>query len=487
MGAPLEKTEPARCKRHPEAAAGWSCDNCQAALCPDCVTVRRALSTEYLSCGLCQGRVLPILVHRSRVPLAAQLREAWRYPFTPSGLMVLAGLSVLLACSRWLAVETFLLVKFLPTVIGLGLFWGVFFHVIRSTARGDRELDVPDYSDIFRDCVSPAVRGFVGMSLLWLPGLLYLLFIKKWDTSKPLNDLLETPSFYVTGGLPQLDWSQVLWDPVLWLIVLAGAAYLPMVLVLAAVGQNMVKMLNPLAVIGYARQFGRDFTLTMGALAALTVAMPLVWLVAAGILWLGVPLLSALVAEFITCFVPIIMARVLGLLLYNRGDAIGYGVASDYLVPVLGDTRPRAEPPPLREFPAAMEQAPATASTSLTETVTALAQAVEAQDAGKALALYPELKEPRFLKQVDPSHHLFVGQAAAAQGQYELAVKALESAADVAPDGPAASRALVLLARVYAERLQEPERAASIYRYVVHRYPDTDASRFAQAHLPPAS
>jgi tetratricopeptide (TPR) repeat protein len=483
----MEKTESARCKRHPEAAAGWTCDNCQSALCPDCATVRRALSTEYLSCGLCQGRVLPILVHRSRTPLVAQFREAWRYPFTASGLTVLAGISILLACLRWLAIETFLLVKFIPTVIGLGIFWGVFFHVIRSTARGDGELDTPDYSDFFSDCVSPAVRGFVGMSLLWLPGLLYLLFIKQWDTSKPLNDLLETPSFYVTGGLPQLDWSQVLGDPVLWLIVLVGAAYLPMVLLLAAVGQNLVRMLNPLAVLGYARRLGRDFTLTMGALAVLTVALLLVWAVAAGILWLRLPFLSALVAEFITCLAPIIMARVLGLLLYNRGDAIGYGLASDYLVPVLGDTRPRAEPPALREFPVETELAPTTGLSPIAETISALAQAVEAHDASKALALYPELKEPRFLKQVDPSHHLFVGQAAAAQGQYELAVKALESAADVAPDGPAASRALVLLARVFAERLQEPERAASIYRYVVHRYPDTDASRFAQAHLPPTS
>jgi hypothetical protein len=372
-------------------------------------------------------------------------------------------------------------------MLALGLFWGVFFHVIRSTARGERELDVPDYTDIFSDCVSPAVRGFVGMSLLWLPSLLYLLFVKQWDTHKPINDLLETPSFYVTGGLPQLDWNQVLWDPVLWLIILAGAAYLPMVLLFAAVGQNMVKMLNPLAVIGSAIRLGRDFTRTMGVLATLTVAMLGMWLVAAGILWLRLPFLSPLVAEFITCFVPLIMARVLGLLLYNRGDAIGYGTTADYLEPVLGNTRPRAEPPALREFPATVEETPAPAATPVTDTITALVQAVEAHDAGKALALYPELKEPRFLKQVDPSHHLFVGQAAAAQGQYELAVKALETAADVAPDGPAASRALVLLARVYAERLHEPERAASIYEYVVHRYPDTDASRFAQAHLPPTS
>jgi TolA-binding protein len=45
----------------------------------------------------------------------------------------------------------------------------------------------------------------------------------------------------------------------------------------------------------------------------------------------------------------------------------------------------------------------------------------------------------------------------------------------------------VLLARVYAERMKDPERAQSIYRYVVHRYPNTDASRFALAHLSPTS
>ncbi|WP_395848091.1 tol-pal system YbgF family protein [Cystobacter fuscus] len=109
------------------------------------------------------------------------------------------------------------------------------------------------------------------------------------------------------------------------------------------------------------------------------------------------------------------------------------------------------------------------------------------QDGAKALSLYAGLEEPRVLKQLELAHHLFVGQTAVTQGQYALAVKALETAADVAPDGSEASRALVLLARVYAERMKEPERARSIYQYVVHRYPDTDALRFARKHLPPAS
>ncbi|WP_224369241.1 tetratricopeptide repeat protein [Hyalangium versicolor] len=483
----MEKTTPARCRSHPEAGAGWSCNNCQAPLCPDCVAVRRSMSTEYLSCGLCQGQAVPILVHRSRIPLATQLRGAWRYPFTPTGLAVLAGLSFLLTVCRWAAASTFLLLKFMPTVIGLGIFWGAFFHIVRATARGERELDTPDYSEVFTDCVSPAMRGLVGTTLLWLPGLLYLLFIKGWDVSKPMDEMLSNPAFYVSGGLPQLDWSQVVGDPILWLIVLAGALYLPMALLFAAAGQSVLRMLNPVAVLFAARRLGRDYLITLGALAVLTVALVLGHVVAAGIHALELPLLSRLGAEFVTCLAPFLMAHVLGLLLYNRGDEIGYGSPTDYLEPVLGDARPRVAAPSLRPASIAPAEPPPEASASLTETLAALTQAVGAQDASKALTLYADISEPRSLKQIEPAHHLFVGQAAVAQGQYPLAIKALETAADVAPDGPEASRALVLLARVFAERMKEPERAASIYRYVVHRYPNTDASRFAQRHLSPTS
>jgi hypothetical protein len=482
----MKNTSTARCQRHSEAAAGWSCDACQASLCPDCVAVRRAMSTEYLACGLCNGRALPILVHRARVPLSQRLRGLWRYPFSQSGLVVLVGTSVLLAVCRWAAQETFLLVKFIPAVIGLGIFWGLFFSIIRATARGERELDPPDYSEAYGDCVVPALRGFIGSSLLWLPGLLYLLYGRQWDVRKPIDTLLNTPAFYVTGGLPEIDVNHVLWDPGLWLIFLVGATYVPMVLLLAAAGSSAVKMLNPVAVVLSARRLGRDYGLTLGVLAGLGVAQVLMHFVAAGIRSVSVPLLPGLLSELITTVVPVLMARTLGLLLYVRGDSLDYGVASDYLEPALGAVQPRSELAPLREgLPVTAAEAPVEAP--MPALLEALTQALEAQDVTRALALYPELREPRFVKQVTPAQHLVVGQAAVAQGQYTLAVKALESAADVAPDSPEASRALVLLARVYGERLREPERAQSIYRYVVHRYPDTDASRFALKHLPPAS
>ena len=170
------------------------------------------------------------------------------------------------------------------------------------------------------------------------------------------------------------------------------------------------------------------------------------------------------------------------------GLAVGLATAVRLaLDPVLGAARPRVEALPLGALPTAPAESPPAPVSRTTETLAALAQAVKGQDTSKALALYTEFREPRDLKQIDAAHHLFVGQSATAQGKYELAVKALETAADVAPDGPEASRALVLLARVYAERLKEPERAQSIYRYVVHRYPNTDASRFAQRHLSPTA
>ena len=488
MRGSSEKAIPAACQRHPTLMAGWACDNCQAPLCPDCVAVRRSLATEYLSCGLCQGRVLTLLVHRSRVPLTERFRGLWRYPFTLSGIVVLIGLGAMLMVLRWAAESTFLLLKFLPTVIWLGVFWGAFFHIIRSTARGEHELDTPDYTEFFSDCVKPALRGLVGTSLLWLPGFIYLFFIKHWDVRKPMDELLSSPAFYITGALPQLDWSQVLGDPILWLIVLAGAVWLPVVLLLAAAGQRRVRCINPLAVIITARRLGGDYLRTLAVLAGLTGVLVLGRLVAAGFRGLELPLLSGWAAELITCIAPFLMARVLGLLLYNRGDALGYGSPSEYLVPILGDTRPRVEAPPLRAEQVTPTEPPLeTAPLVLPDTLVALIQAVQAQDVSKALPLYAELREPRFLKQMESAHHLFVGQAAAAQGQYALAVRALETAADVEPDGPSASRALVLLARVYAERMKDPERAQSIYRYVVHRYPNTDASRFALARLSPTS
>ncbi|MFP2931737.1 tetratricopeptide repeat protein [Pyxidicoccus sp. 3LG] len=123
---------------------------------------------------------------------------------------------------------------------------------------------------------------------------------------------------------------------------------------------------------------------------------------------------------------------------------------------------------------------------SESEGLTALGSAVDARDVPQALALYATLSGvPK--ASVPPAHHLFVGQAAAVEGNFPLAVQALEAAADVAPDDATAPRALVLLARVLGERMQDVARAEEIYRYVLHRYPDSSAARFARERVPPSA
>ncbi|MFY2562011.1 tetratricopeptide repeat protein, partial [Corallococcus terminator] len=126
------------------------------------------------------------------------------------------------------------------------------------------------------------------------------------------------------------------------------------------------------------------------------------------------------------------------------------------------------------------------ARTDPTEQLSALASAVGGRDVPRALELYAELEQLPSSR-VPAEHHLFIGQAAAVEGNFPLAVTALERAADVAPDSPTAPRALVMLARVLGERMNEPARAEEVYRYVLHRYPDTSAARYAGERTRPTS
>lgn len=487
----MESTPTPRCKQHPEAPAGWLCEDCGAALCPQCTELRRAQTVEYFACGLCGGTAKVLRVHRSATPYTRHLRGLWRYRFSPSGLQTLAGLSAFTALCSWLTQLTWLFMKFVPLVIGFGTFWAYFFHVLRTTARGVSQLEAPDYSDVFNDIVIPALRGFVATSLLWLPGLLYVLFLREAlpAVADSAGAVTNNPAFFVNGVRPDAPHFSLGADPFLLLIVLAGCFYLPMALMLAASGHGLLGMLNPVRVIGHALDLGRDYLRAVGAMVLLLVLHGVLHVVAMGVRAIDIFLLSRWLAETLTLIAPIMMARALGLLLYVRGDAVGYGLESDYYEPALPGAEPLAKrPAPFRhaqlvpdsELPPAEQPLPG----ALPDLAT-LAQAIEARDIAQALALYPALHAvPDAKKAVTPAQHLFVGQAAASQGQYELAVQALETAADIAPDEPTAPRALVMLARVYGERLQEPERAEGIYRYIVHRYPDTDASRFAAQRLP---
>lgn len=478
----------ARCKRHPTATAGWRCTDCEAPLCPECVEARRMQTVDLLLCRACGGRAETLLVHRSElVPFADRLGQVWRYPFTRQGLMVVAGLGAVLTFVGFITQVTLIVGRLGPAVIGAGLFWGAFFSIIRASLRGENEVPIPEYSDVFSDWLVPAMRGLAATSVVWLTLLLYLAFAGGWDVFQYLDRLLSDPMFYMTGRFHSLPGERLLEDPVAWLLGLASLAYLPVALMMAVTGNSLLDTLNPITAVRGILRLGRDYVVALGTLFTLGLVYLAVRVVSSSLREIPFEIVvSRWLAQVLECLVIFVMARVLGLLLHTRGDALGYGDPSDYVTPVLPveatpRTTLRVDPTPV-QAPTQAEAAAPSPEARLQE----LSAAVQARDIPQALTLYTALS---FLPKatIPPAVHLFVGQASAAQGDNALAVRALESAADSAPDDPLAPRALVLLARVLGERMQEQTRAQDVYRYIVDRYPDTEASRFAQGRLPPTS
>jgi hypothetical protein len=456
------------CQRHPAAVAGWACQSCSAALCPDCVATQTlSLRTELDSCVLCGGTTRQLKVHRSRVTLAQRLPQALLFPFGKSALMSLVAVSAVIGVLGWFFWNAIIFVKLFCFVLWMGTFWSTIFHIIRLTARGEDELSAPDFSELYNDVVVPAVRGVAATGVVWIPAW-YIYRHSGW--------------VFGTSAMPLLT------DPVIWLLVVAGAAYAPMALVIAASGGGVLRILNPVYVFGYIARVGRDYAVVALAIAGLFGVRVLLGIAGHYVAKAPVPVVAPWVAELLSLYAPFAMARVLGLLLHVRGDVLGYGMNEDYLEPVLRDdargtlnfsgTERKNQPPPA---PGASNYVPAT---GIGATLEALRRAVDTNDVDRAVELYAAA--PLFTpQQLAPAYHFAVGQGAATRGNYPLAVRALTAASETDPSDPIAPRAFVVLARVYGERMNDSRKADAIYQFVIERYPGTSAAQFALTRMSP--
>ena len=136
------------------------------------------------------------------------------------------------------------------------------------------------------------------------------------------------------------------------------------------------------------------------------------------------------------------IGRVLGTLLYLRGEVLDWGEAADYYEPALPGVAPRAVAP--SASPAA---APGPAAATAT----------------------------------DPDELLRLGVACAKARDFAQATRMLKTAAF--SSHPIAARAMVTLAQVYGDGLGDRDSAAQLYRETTRRFPDSDAARFAQDRL----
>ena len=471
----------------------------------------------------------------SRESLSASLLGVWRYPFTSNVLKLLVGLATLRAVVGWLSSFVSGVLFYGLVFMGAGLLWGSFIHLMRRSARAGGDEAPPDFSDLHYDVYLPARQGMLAQLSAWLPALLLVYLSatpypvgtvedvsggtavvakaksKRVDMSalpKDLQEVLEESGPFKARELEKRDFSTpwalellmgaprvqklsmstalapVKARPLFWLAVLWGLLWMPLAFILMERG-SALNAFNLPSGVQLILRLGRDYwhvVATFCALLALQQGLRSVGLV---LFKLKVPLLSGWLAECVDLLVPFMMARALGLLLQLRGGVIGYDErqapaepqvelqqAEPQAVPS-APSRPRAVPSPATPEPVRQP--------SGAQQVSALEAAVQAKDVAQALQLYSALKVPP--ASITPEAHYFVGQSALQQGHYELAVRALEATADSAPASPLAPRALVFMGRVLEERMQQTARAQQVFGYILQRYPNTDAARFAQGRM----
>ena len=392
----------------------------------------------------------------------------------------MAALSAVMAIMLFLRKWTFFGLKGFCSALAWGSFWAYIFKAIRTSAIGDDEVHTPDFSDFFNDLLVPAIRGTAGTALVWLPSLLYLLYVK--DLS--LFELLDFKSFD---------------DPVLWSVFAVSLVYVPMALLVGATGGGVLRMLNPVLVVAYILRMGVDYWIALLAIGALTVAYLILHLVSALLAQLPIPFLVPWLARFVLTYPPFAMANVLGLLLYVRGDRVDYGLPEEYQMEILPGAQPRgqlavvAQPvesaAPQRSYApisleedepaAAAPKAPIQVKTTPAEGISA---AAGKGDWAKAIDLFAKAAD---LKpgSLAPNCYFGLGQEAAKRGDYQQAVRALQALMRSAPDDAVAPRGCLLLARIYSERLSDRTTAERLFRHLLQRYPNSPAAQFAQNYL----
>mgnify|MGYP007130729778 CR=1 FL=1 len=270
----------------------------------------------------CGDRVAVIVEHRAETSSYRQrLRHVWRYPLTFGGIVGMCGTGFLFGIGTLNL--TYLLVAF-------AVFWAFMFLLIQSTAQGDDDIGPPDFSTFWESVVQVLFRAAMASAASWIPLIFYV-----W-TTKP-------------------SWFDALVDPVVWLFVVFGLAYAPISIIGAAVRASLWRILNPLWMVRSVAVLGRDYWLAVGLLGALFSAQCLLaWLISP-ILTIPIFIVPFGVFTTILMYIPFVMARVVGLLLYVHGDKLGYGHEDDYLERVVKD-RPRGALPELPALTVATEQ-----------------------------------------------------------------------------------------------------------------------------------
>lgn len=311
---------PQMCSEHQARRAGWTCSSCHKALCPGCATARRAGGDGSISCRHCGAIARTLLVPKPRGTYLSTVWGAFAYPFSSRGLLVLAGAGTVFSLLERLG--------FLAQVLVAGLVYSMMFLVVRTTALGHEDVPVSDEGEGPWEAVAALVKGLTALVLAFLPAVAYLWLVVDFAAFSSAEDAV--------AGLAS--------DPLLYLSCLVGALWTPAALMLAATHSPFTSIINPLTAVRMVRAAGVDYLVATVFFWTLFVGRQLVDGLAGGFEEIvPIPIVARAFARSMMLYLPFVMARGLGLLLFVRGPQMGYGRVEDAMHPALGAQQPEPE------------------------------------------------------------------------------------------------------------------------------------------------
>lgn len=458
-----------RCTSHAGGPAAFHCNGCGSDLCVDCAARDFINGAPVVRCVRCRGLAVVL-----RAPV--EILPWWRMlPAFASAIVSRAGfvrivalavalyaVSVLCDLASHIFVVGGAIALAVGYLLGGGLRVGAYFMVIRSAAFGGVELpDTDDFRGWWEDVFAPLFRFTLATALVWAPAVAWIAHRRGIGALLEPEPLLSDP--FVVG------------------LIAAGILYFPAAILAAAIGQETLPMLNPFVTL---RMIFRMPGAYLGTLAFLIVCLVVDGVVDLAFLRaearVRLPVVVPLVGEAAGILVPLLASMVLGRLVYQNAERIGFLDADDLTAPAVPGAEPRgvlsegsvlpavpgapaAGPPgPRPPSPPAPTPAPSTA---------ALRLALERGDDDATRAAYRALASTGAELGLDAAHELRLASWLERAGAVAEATDACRRAVRADPEGPLAARAVFTFARLLADGLGDPAGAAEAYRLLLERYP----------------
>jgi len=475
------------CTHHPNARAAWTCSRCGADLCPACAALDEIQRTEVIRCVHCGSIAQQIKVKKNIVPYWGMFGVFLKAIFSLSGILqVLAVGAVMFLLS---------LVPIIGGILSLGVYAGYYFLVITRFAFGEEKLPLPpDFRDFWDDILGPFFRFLVATMILWVPAFIYV-------------------KSQIGLGVALADPGSAIRDPVFLLILILCILYFPGAMITAAVSQSVIAMMNPLVILGIIVRIPKEYLITVVVWGMLSVAdAALMNAVRPFFLEHYVFLISNIIMQAIGLLLPILTAMILGRLVYQNSEELGFARLRDQMVAEFPEAKPQGSLPPggfekpapakpVEPISLEPESSPAVvtgvpvgvegggqpaqiqAQPERADPARTLQEALEAGDSSATVEAYERLSSAGQTPELTPQLELRLANILERTGNSLGAAHACRRAAQKDPTGPMATRAIFTAGRLLTEKLGEQAQGIAMYRYLVDNYPADPLSERAREML----